>query len=52
LESVDNEAEQYFMSHKLSKIGITQETSKEDQKVAVLWALLASYLPEGIIFNT
>lgn len=47
-ENDEEENDEQFLSQKISKIGITNETSKEDQKIAVLWALLASYLPEDV----
>ena len=28
-------------------MGIKDDSSKDEQKIAFLWALLASYLPEG-----
>jgi len=44
----DDYDDEQFLSTKIAKIGITKESSREDQKVALLWALLASYLPEDV----
>lgn len=41
-----NEEEAY--SKKISKLGINRTSSRDEQRVALLWALLASYLPEGM----
>jgi len=44
----DQSDEEEFVSRRINRLGISPGTSKEDQKVAVLWALLASYLPEDV----
>jgi len=41
-----NEEEVY--SKKINKIGISRTSSRDEQRVALLWALLASYLPEDV----
>ena len=35
----------------LGKLGLSKDSSRSEQKQALLWALLASYLPEGILTN-
>jgi hypothetical protein len=49
---VDDDEEEYVLSKRISKIGLSKNSSSEDQRIAVLWALLASYLPEGLCFST
>jgi starch phosphorylase len=45
----DEEAEEKFLSKRVSnKIAITKESSRDEQRTALLWALLASYLPEDV----
>jgi len=41
-----NEEEVY--SKKINKLGINRTSSRDEQRVALLWALLASYLPEDV----
>jgi len=47
-ESIDEEEEQQDMSGRMSKLGLTAQSTREEQRVALLWALLASYLPEDV----
>lgn len=44
----DDDEDESILRRRISKIGIQQDSSNEDQRVALLWALLASYLPEDI----
>jgi hypothetical protein len=46
---VDPEDEHHMgWSRKMHKFGLTKESSHQEQKIALLWALLASYLPSDV----
>lgn len=47
-ENLTDEDEQATVLHRMNKIIVSDVASKEEQKAAVLWALLASYLPEDV----
>jgi len=44
----DEEEEHNVLQKNMSRMGIDTAASKDEQKAAVLWALLASYLPEDV----
>jgi len=44
----DEEEEHNVLQKNMSRMGINTAATKDEQKAAVLWALLASYLPEDV----
>ena len=50
-DSSDEEEDTSVSKRVTSKIGLNPTSPHEEQKAALLWALLASYLPEGTNYN-
>eukprot|EP01114_Cavostelium_apophysatum_P003579 TRINITY_DN1354_c0_g1_i2.p1 TRINITY_DN1354_c0_g1~~TRINITY_DN1354_c0_g1_i2.p1 ORF type:complete len:919 (+),score=264.06 TRINITY_DN1354_c0_g1_i2:132-2888(+) len=47
-QSFDDYDDENILQQRMTKIGYRTDSSSEEQRVALLWALLASYLPEDI----